>query len=80
VNGVELVNNLERPVFEKFLFLAELKKWLSEQFEVQAALMSGSGSTVFAVLHDADSASRLADRAREELDPKLWWWAGSCGG
>ena len=79
-NGVELVNNLERPVFEKFLFLAELKKWLSEQFEVQAALMSGSGATVFAVLHDANSASRLAERAREELDPKLWWWAGSCGG
>jgi 4-diphosphocytidyl-2-C-methyl-D-erythritol kinase len=75
-NGVELVNDLERPVFEKFLFLAELKTWLREQFEVRAALMSGSGATVFAVLHDAESAPLLAERARRELDPGLWWWAG----
>ena len=79
VNGMDLVNDLERPVFEKFLFLAELKMWLREQFEVQSALMSGSGATVFAVLHDADSAGRVAARAQQELDSKLWWWAGRIG-
>src|SRR5205807_2501505 len=35
------VNDLERPVFEKFVFLAELKVWLLQQPEVGAALMSG---------------------------------------
>src|SRR5215471_14084461 len=49
------VNDLERPVFEKFLFLAQLKMWLLKQPEVGAALMSGSGSTLCAVLReDAD--------------------------
>jgi 4-diphosphocytidyl-2-C-methyl-D-erythritol kinase len=76
VNGFELVNDLERPVFEKYLFLAELKTWLGEQFEVRAALLSGSGATVFAVVHDGAAAPRLAARARRELDPGLWWWAG----
>jgi len=76
LNGLELVNDLERPVFEKFLFLAELKVWLRNQFEVRAALMSGSGATVLAVMHDAESALRVAERARRELDPTLWWWAG----
>lgn len=80
VGGLDLVNDLERPVFEKFLFLAELKQWLLGQFEVQAALMSGSGATVFAVLHDAGAAERLAERARTELDPGLWWWAGTTEG
>src|SRR5206468_11767544 len=46
------VNDLERPVFEKFIFLAQLKMWLLDQSEVGAALMSGSGSTVFAVMRE----------------------------
>ena len=46
------MNDLERPVFEKFVFLAQLKMWLLKQPEVGAALMSGSGSTVFAVIRD----------------------------
>lgn len=76
VDGVEIVNDLERPVFEKHLFLAEMKMWLAGQAEVRAASMSGSGATVFAVLREAKSAHELADRARRELDPGLWWWAG----
>ncbi len=80
VGGIDLVNDLERPVFEKFPFLAEVKSWLLEQFEVRAALMSGSGATVFAILHGSDAATRLAERAQRQLDPKLWWWAGTVGG
>ena len=70
--GHRLFNDLERPVFEKFVFLAEMKRWLLQQSEVDAALMSGSGSTMFAVLKEAHSAEQLAARAREELDPRLW--------
>ena len=64
-DGQSFVNDLERPVFEKFVFLAQLKKWLLKQPEVAAALMSGSGSTVFAVLRDgADGRFVVETRAR----------------
>src|SRR6476619_3054439 len=66
------VNDLERPVFEKFVFLAQIKMWLLKQPEVSAALMSGSGSTVFAVLRSNVDADLLAKRAKAELDPELW--------
>ena len=66
------VNDLERPVFEKFVFLAYAKAWLSRQPEVAAALLSGSGSTLFAVLRDAASAQDVINRARAELDRDLW--------
>ena len=69
---LSLQNDLERPVFEKHIFLAQMKGWLRDQPEVAAALMSGSGSTVFAVLRDSKSADAIAARAREELDPMLW--------
>jgi 4-diphosphocytidyl-2-C-methyl-D-erythritol kinase len=70
--GQICVNDLERPVFEKFVFLADLKMWLLEQAEVGAALMSGSGSTVFAVLRGNADANVIAKRAKTELDPELW--------
>ena len=66
------VNDLERPVFEKFVFLAPLKMWLLKQPQVGAALMSGSGSTIFAVLRDRAGGDRLARRVKAELDPELW--------
>lgn len=63
-----LMNDLERPVFEKYCLLAEMKTWLLEQPEVAGALMSGSGSTVFAVLHSSGASSQLlADRAQAEF-------------
>jgi 4-diphosphocytidyl-2-C-methyl-D-erythritol kinase len=70
--GVRFVNDLEKPVFEKFVFLARLKMWLRQQPEVAVALMSGSGSTVFALLRESGSAEELAARARSELDSNLW--------
>lgn len=70
--GQTFVNDLERPVFEKFIFLAHLKMWLLKRPEVGAALMSGSGSTVFAVLRDRAASDHLARRAKAELDPELW--------
>jgi 4-diphosphocytidyl-2-C-methyl-D-erythritol kinase len=68
----ELVNDLERPVFEKYLFLALLKRWLIEQSEVAGALMSGSGATVFAVLKDKDFAMALGERVVQEFGENLW--------
>ena len=71
-DSLTFVNDLERPVFEKFLFLAQLKMWLLKQPEVGTALMSGSGSTVFAVIRDDADGHLLANRARGELDSELW--------
>jgi len=71
-NGVQFVNDLERPVFEKFILLAHFKTWLKQQPEVAVALMSGSGSTVFAVLRDGAGDEELGARAHREIDPELW--------
>jgi 4-diphosphocytidyl-2-C-methyl-D-erythritol kinase len=78
--GVRFVNDLERPVFEKFVFLAHAKMWLLKQLEVGAALLSGSGSTVFAILRDERAAESLVARARAELDPELWVCASKTTG
>jgi 4-diphosphocytidyl-2-C-methyl-D-erythritol kinase len=70
--GQTFVNDLERPAFEKFIFLAQLKMWLLRQPEVGAALMSGSGSAVFAVMRPHVDVDLVAKRARAEVDPELW--------
>ena len=72
LHGHRFLNDLERPVFEKFAFLAEMKMWLLKQSEVGAALMSGSGSTVFAVMRPNVDVDLVAERAKTELDPRLW--------
>ena len=70
--GLVLVNDLERPVFQKYLFLADLKRWLLRRSEVCAALMSGSGSTLFAVLRDREAGFRLGEAAVREFGESLW--------
>jgi 4-diphosphocytidyl-2-C-methyl-D-erythritol kinase len=70
--GLVFVNDLERPVFEKYLFLADLKQWLLRRPEVCAALLSGSGSTVFAVLRDKESGFSLGEAAVKEFGNALW--------
>src|SRR6266404_8371228 len=70
--GHRFANDLERPVFEKFVFLAQMKTWLRNQPEVGIALMSGSGSTVFAVMRPNVDIDLVAKRAKDELDPRLW--------
>lgn len=78
----ELVNDLERPVFEKYLVLGDLKRWLLAQQEVAGALMSGSGATVFAVLKEGTAAcgTELAARARGEFGATFWTRLVSVGG
>lgn len=79
LDGLVLVNDLERPVFEKHRFLAELKHWLLAREECAGALLAGSGSTVFAVLYPDADGEALAKAARHELDPGLWHWLGTTG-
>ena len=67
-----LVNDLERPVFEKFIQLAEMKRWLLEQPEAAAALMSGSGSTVFALLREKADGPGLLEKALAQFGPHTW--------
>jgi len=74
-SGVRFVNDLERPVFEKFVLLGYLKTWLRLQPEVGVALLSGSGSTVFAVLRDGADCTQLAERISVEIDPGMWTFA-----
>ena len=71
-NGHRFANDLERPVFEKFVFLAQMKTWVRNQPEVGVALMSGSGSTVFAVMRPNVDLDLVAKRAKDQLDPRLW--------
>jgi len=70
--GGVLQNDLERPVFEKYLFLAELKAWLQQQPETAGALMSGSGSTLFAVLKEKSLGYALGERIEQCFGPGLW--------
>lgn len=72
VGGLILENDLERPVFEKFLFLADLKQWLLNQPEVDGALLSGSGATVFSVLKTGANAKGLIERIAAEFGSEIW--------
>lgn len=71
-----MVNDLERPVFAKYLQLAVMKEWLRAQPEVWAPLLSGSGSTMLAVLAADRGGAELIERARAEFGPELWAWVG----
>lgn len=71
-----MINDLERPVFEKFPVLGEMKSWLLEQPEVAAALLSGSGSTMLAVLNEHASADGLRSRALSRYGASCWTFVG----
>lgn len=71
-----LINDLERPVFEKFFILPRLKMWLLDQPETHAALLSGSGSTMLVVLAEADGGERLAERMKARFGHSMWTYVG----
>lgn len=68
----EMVNHLERPVFEKYRLLPGLKSWLLGHSSVRAALMSGSGSTMFAITTTDIQAAALAEEARQFCGETAW--------
>ena len=49
-----------------------MKEWLRQQPETAGALMSGSGSTMFALLRDPGSGAQLTARAKEMFGHDLW--------
>jgi 4-diphosphocytidyl-2-C-methyl-D-erythritol kinase len=67
-----LRNDLEQPVFQKHLLLPEIKSWLEQQPETELALMSGSGSTMFAVVKNEEEGQQVAGRFSVFFGPKFW--------
>lgn len=71
-----LVNDLERPVFGKYPVLGGMKNWLKEQPGVQAALMSGSGSTMLAMIESEAIGVELTGAVTERYGENCWTWCG----
>jgi 4-diphosphocytidyl-2-C-methyl-D-erythritol kinase len=69
-------NHLERPVYEKYPVLGEMKSWLLDQEEVDAALLSGSGSTMLAILKKDASGYDLNSRALARYGENSWTFLG----
>jgi 4-diphosphocytidyl-2-C-methyl-D-erythritol kinase len=66
--GRLLYNDLERVVLPEYPAIAELKNKLLDQ-ECLGAMMSGSGSTVFAIAADSDRAQQIAESVKtDEID------------
>ncbi|MGH9844713.1 MAG: 4-(cytidine 5'-diphospho)-2-C-methyl-D-erythritol kinase [Blastocatellia bacterium] len=63
-----LHNDLENTVFARHPLLAEIKRRLG-QAGARGVLMSGSGSTVFAIFDSEETRSM----ARRDLDETGWW-------
>jgi 4-diphosphocytidyl-2-C-methyl-D-erythritol kinase len=63
--GRLLYNDLERVVLPEYPAIAELKNKLLDQ-ECLGAMMSGSGSTVFAIAADLDRAQQIAEAIRTD--------------
>jgi len=75
LGDLEIINDLEIPVFNKYLLLPVIKKWLLEQAEVECAFMTGSGSTMVAVIHqgtDAGELHALKRKANDEFGETMW--------
>lgn len=68
--GRLLYNDLERVVLPEYPAISALKNRLLEQ-ECLGAMMSGSGSTVFAIAADLDRAQRIAEAVRTD-DIDVW--------
>jgi 4-diphosphocytidyl-2-C-methyl-D-erythritol kinase len=68
----KLRNDLEQAVLPKYLFLGLVKDWLNQQPESAFALMSGSGSTMFAIVRGQSDGETLQDRFRAEFGGQTW--------
>ena len=64
-------NSLEAPALEKFPVLALYQEFLRENGAV-AALMSGSGSTTFAIGKNFSAAESLAEKVKSQFGRNCW--------
>lgn len=71
-DGVDFFNDLEPPVFQKYVVLPVIKSWLQKQAGVRVAAMSGSGSTVFGLCDSRASADHLVPMVHEEFGSSFW--------
>ncbi len=67
-----LRNDLEPPAFGKYPWLPATKSWFKAQPEVLDALMSGSGSSVFALTHSPETVDDLRARFLAEFGATLF--------
>lgn len=72
--GAALRNDLERVVLPAYLQVATLKQTM-QQFETLGVMMSGSGSTVFALVESQAQAAIVQQKLQTALpDPDLETW------
>jgi 4-diphosphocytidyl-2-C-methyl-D-erythritol kinase len=69
--GAAFYNSLEAPALEKYPLLALYQDFLRSAGAL-AVLMSGSGSTTFAVVPNLPSAEALAEEFRANFGPTPW--------
>ncbi len=67
----EFYNSLEAPAFEKFSVLALFQEFLRAN-GAHATLMSGSGSTTFAIAENVADAESLAEKFKSEFGQNCW--------
>jgi 4-diphosphocytidyl-2-C-methyl-D-erythritol kinase len=67
----EFYNSLEAPAFDKFPVLQRYQEFLRENGAL-VALMSGSGSTTFAIAENPAAAERLAEKFKSEFGDNGW--------
>jgi 4-diphosphocytidyl-2-C-methyl-D-erythritol kinase len=66
-----IYNSLEAPAFDKFPVLSLYQEFLRENGAL-AALMSGSGSTTFAIAENLAAAENLAEKFRSQFGANGW--------
>jgi 4-diphosphocytidyl-2-C-methyl-D-erythritol kinase len=69
--SAEFYNSLEAPALEKYPILALYQEFLRGNGSL-AALMSGSGSTTFAVVENASAAESLAEKFKVKFGQNCW--------
>lgn len=69
--AAELYNSLEAPAFDKYPVLSLYQEFLREQGAL-VALMSGSGSTTFAIAEDLAAAETLAEKFKSQFGDNGW--------
>ncbi|MCF6312506.1 MAG: 4-(cytidine 5'-diphospho)-2-C-methyl-D-erythritol kinase [Verrucomicrobiales bacterium] len=71
-----MANDLERPVYEKYVWLARLKMWLLDQAETHVAMLSGSGSTMLVILQEEAGGESLQARVQQHFGENVWTYVG----
>jgi 4-diphosphocytidyl-2-C-methyl-D-erythritol kinase len=69
--AAEIYNSLEAPAFDKFPVLSLYKNFLRENGAL-VSLMSGSGSTTFAIAENLTAAENLAEKFKSRFGDKGW--------